>query len=144
MGINIIGGLIPIAIAFWQFTRVAVSPIFLVTAVTIAYCYFMVEVANGSTSLKKRESWTIALLVSILTICIAEPTSRMAISYAGITLGSLIGADLLHLKDLRPEQTDYGMSIGGGGSKNGIALSGLYAILTIELWQQVFSLISSS
>jgi len=104
----------------------------------------MVEVKDDGIYPRKYQVWIIALIISILTISIAEPDSRMAIAYAGITLGSLIGADLLHLKDLRLEHTDYSMSIGGAGSKDGIALSGLYAILTIELWKQVVSLISSS
>ena len=59
------------------------------------------------------------------------------------SLGSLIGADLLHLKDFRLEQTTHNsLSIGGAGFKDGIVLFGLYTLLTIEFWEQVLSLIS--
>ena len=46
----------------------------------------------------------------------------------------MLDSDILHLKDIRPEQTASGMSIGGAGSKDGIVLSELFALLTIEFF----------
>ena len=45
--------------------------------------------------------------------------------------------------NVKPEQTVGSLNIGGTGVKDGIALIGLYALLTIEFWQQVLWLISS-
>ena len=44
------------------------------------------------------------------------------------TLGVLIGADLLHLKDIRKMGTPFA-SIGGAGSFDGIFVSGIVAVL---------------
>ena len=143
-GVNVLGGLIPIAVACWQFIRVAVSPILLVTAVTTVFCYFSVKIIpNRGICIRNSRIWTIVLAISILTSWIGDRNHAIAIAYAGITLGSLIGADLLHLKDFRLEQTIYhSLSIGGAGFKDAIVLFGLYVLLTIEFWEQVSSLIS--
>ena len=73
----------------------------------------------------------------------SDRSNTAAIAYGGITLGTLIGADLLHLKDVKPEQAVSSLSIGGAGIKDGIVVSGLYVMLTIEFWQEVLVLISS-
>ncbi len=50
------------------------------------------------------------------------------VAFAGGVLGTLIGADLLHLKQI--ERTTPGvLSIGGAGVFEGIALCGLFALL---------------
>lgn len=142
--INLLGGILPVAVASFQFTRVAISPILLITAVTTIFCYFWVEVIPGNAIyLKYRQMWTIVLAISVLAICISDLSYTAAIAYGGITLGTLIGADLLHLKDVKPELAVGSLSIGGAGIQDGIVVAGLYALLMIEFWQEVLVLISS-
>lgn len=50
------------------------------------------------------------------------------IGYVAGTLGTLIGADLLHLKDVTSENTPM-MSIGGAGTFDGIFLTGIITAL---------------
>jgi uncharacterized membrane protein len=50
------------------------------------------------------------------------------IAFAGGVLGTLIGADLLHLPQIE-RMTPGILSIGGAGVFDGIALCGLFAVL---------------
>ena len=85
VGINVLGGLIPIAVAGWQFTRVAVSPIILITTFTTVFCYFSVKIipARGI-CLKNSRIWTIVFAISFLAFWIGDRNSMTAIAYAGI------------------------------------------------------------
>ena len=107
--------------AGWQFTRVAVNPLFLVIAVTTVFCYFLVEVApNHCLRIRNHRFNTIVLAISILAICISDRSYTAAFAYGGITIGNLIGADLLHLKDVRPKQAVHNLNIGGAEINDGI------------------------
>lgn len=57
-----------------------------------------------------------------------DPEHRGAVAYISGVLGVLIGADLLHLKDIRKLGTPVA-SIGGAGTFDGIFLTGIVAVL---------------
>lgn len=59
-------------------------------------------------------------------------------AYLGGVLGTLLGADLLHLSQLMYQRNarQRGIFIGGAGLMDAIFLSGLFAMLTAELLQQ--------
>lgn len=57
-----------------------------------------------------------------------DPGNAAPLAYISGTLGVLIGADLLHLKDIREMGSPFA-SIGGAGSFDGIFLTGIVAAL---------------
>jgi uncharacterized membrane protein len=57
-----------------------------------------------------------------------DPEQRAVLAYIGGTLGVLIGADLLHLRDIGKTWAPVA-SIGGAGTFDGIFLSGFIAVL---------------
>lgn len=65
-----------------------------------------------------------AAVVSILL----DPTHAAPLAYISGTLGVLIGADLLHLKDIQQLKVPFA-SIGGAGSFDGIFITGIVAVL---------------
>ena len=65
-----------------------------------------------------------AALVSFLL----DPDHAAPIAYISGTLGVLIGADLLHLKDIRRMGVPFA-AIGGAGSFDGIFITGIVAVL---------------
>ena len=65
-----------------------------------------------------------AALVSILL----DPAHAAPLAYISGTLGVLIGADLLHLKDISRLGVPFA-SIGGAGSFDGILITGIVAVL---------------
>ena len=67
-----------------------------------------------------------AALVSLLI----SPKQSAPLAYISETMGMLIGADLLHLKDIPKLGTPYA-SIGGAGTFDGIFITGIVAALLV-------------
>ncbi len=70
----------------------------------------------------------LAPLVAALVSVALDPANAAPMAFISGTLGVLIGADLLHLKDIGKMGTPFA-SIGGAGSFDGIFISGLVAVL---------------
>ncbi len=73
---------------------------------------------------------TAALLGIFLGMPSPLPQAPVIIAYLSGTLGTLIGADLLHLKDIENLGAPVA-SIGGAGTFDGIFLSGIIAVLLV-------------
>jgi uncharacterized membrane protein len=70
----------------------------------------------------------IAPVAAALIATLLDPHQRAPLSYIAGTLGVLIGADLLHLDDIRKLGKPFA-SIGGAGTFDGIYIAGLLAVL---------------
>jgi uncharacterized membrane protein len=68
------------------------------------------------------------LAAAAIAVSLGEEQTRAPLAYIGGTLGVLIGADLLRLKDIRKLGAPVA-SIGGAGSFDGIFLTGMLAVL---------------
>jgi len=67
------------------------------------------------------------LLAAAVSVAL-DPANAAPMAFISGTLGVLIGADLLHLKDIGKMGTPFA-SIGGAGSFDGIFISGIVAVL---------------
>ena len=67
-------------------------------------------------------------ILSALTAVLLAPAQAPMVAYISGTFGVLIGADLLHLRDLAALRTPV-VSIGGAGTFDGIFLTGIIAVL---------------
>ncbi len=126
VALNVGGGLIPTLLALYQFSRVSPLAILLVTGIVTAVSYYSAQVVPG---IGIQMNALVAPLTAAMTaILIAGGTAAAPIAFAGGVLGTLIGADLLHLREI--ERMSAGvLSIGGAGVFDGIALCGLFALL---------------
>lgn len=70
----------------------------------------------------------IAPITAALVATLIDPAHRAPLAYISGTLGVLIGADLLRLKDILKLGSPVA-SIGGAGTLDGVFLSGLIAVL---------------
>ncbi len=70
----------------------------------------------------------IAPVAAALIATMLDPQQRAPLAYIGGTLGVLVGADLLRLKDIRKLGVPIA-SIGGAGSFDGVFVTGLLAVL---------------
>ena len=70
----------------------------------------------------------IAPLSAALAALLIDPEHSAPLAYISGTLGVLIGADILHLKDIRNMGTPLA-SIGGAGTFDGIFITGIVAVL---------------
>ncbi|KAM3099733.1 DUF1614 domain-containing protein [Phormidesmis sp. 146-12] len=134
IGINLAGGLIPIVLALYQFHRVQPLTILIVTAIVTSISYFLVTVIPGKGIVTCRPRfWLITTIAALSAMALVSGgVDRASVAFAGGVLGTTIGADLLHLKDVRPENAGSPLSIGGAGFDDGIVQCGLCALIIAE------------
>lgn len=126
IAVNVGGCVIPVAVAIYELSHLDPAlwaTTLVVAAVNVAVCYALARPVPGV-------GITIpglvpALVAAILALLFAHADASPVAFVAGVA-GPLIGADLLHLKDVA--RTATGMaSIGGAGTFDGIVLSGVIA-----------------
>ncbi len=140
IAVNLGGCVIPVGLAVWEVTRIARlggSPLLamlFVSAVNIIVCYRAARPIHG---LGITLPGFIAPAVAIAGTCILLYSDEFAVVRAPVAfvagiVGPLIGADLLHLKDISHVNTGM-LSIGGAGTFDGIVLSGVAAAFVCGL-----------
>ncbi len=129
LAVNLGGCLIPVGVAVYEIIYlVAVDPrllgaVGLASAINVVVCYFLARpVAGVGIALP---SLVPALVAASLALLLVPDQAPPAAFVAGIA-GPLVGADLLHLKDVEKIASGV-VSIGGAGTFDGIVLSGIIA-----------------
>lgn len=125
VAVNVGGGVIPVALALYQFSQGNALAILLVTAIVTVVSYYAARVVPG---IGIQMSPLLAPLTAALSAMLIASSHAAPVAFAGGILGTLIGADLLHLKDIQSMSSGV-LSIGGAGVFDGIALCGLFALL---------------
>ena len=125
VALNVGGGLIPVLLALYQLTRGHVLPILITTAVVTLVSYYAAQVVPG---IGIRMNAMVAPLTAVVCAWVLGGMAAPSVAFAGGILGTLIGADLLHLKEIE-HLSSGNLSIGGAGVLDGIALCGLFALL---------------
>lgn len=125
VALNVGGGLIPALLALYQFTRSNALAIALVMVIVTVVSYYASQVVPG---IGIQMNPLIAPLTAALSAVLLAGGQASPVAFAGGVLGTLIGADVLHLPEI--ERMSPGvLSIGGAGVFDGIALCGLLALL---------------
>jgi uncharacterized membrane protein len=125
VALNVGGGLIPVLLALYQFTQGNAVAIVLVTGIVTVVSYLAARVVPG---IGIQMNPLLAPLTAAVSAMLIVPSHAAPVAFAGGVLGTVIGADLLHLKDLQAMSAGV-LSIGGAGVFDGIALCGLFALL---------------
>ncbi|PLZ96418.1 hypothetical protein CEN45_03005 [Fischerella thermalis CCMEE 5198] len=125
IALNVGGGLIPVLLALYQFTQGNTLAILSVTAIVTAVSYYAARVVPG---IGIQMNPLLAPLTAAVSAMLIASSHAAPVAFAGGILGTLIGADLLHLKDIVAKSSGV-LSIGGAGVFDGIALCGLFALL---------------
>ena len=126
VALNIGGGLIPVLLALYQFRHANPLAIVLVTAIVTIVSYYAARVVPGIGI--QMNPLLAPLTAAIASAFITRGIHAAPVAFAGGVLGTLIGADILHLKEIQ-RMTPGVLSIGGAGVFDGIALCGLFALL---------------
>lgn len=137
IAVNLGGCVIPVLLATVQALRLmqvgegAWLTALLVSGVSIAVCWRTARPMEGIGILMPG---FIPPLVSVLTTWLLLPNApaaqRVATAFIAGVAGPVIGADLLHLRDMARTPVAM-MSIGGAGTFDGIVLSGILAVLLV-------------
>ena len=125
VALNVGGGLIPVLLALYQISRGNLLAITLVTTIVSVVGYFAARIVPG---IGIQMNPLLAPLTAVISAMIVAPHAGAPVAFAGGILGTVIGADLLHLKDIQL-MSEGVLSIGGAGVFDGIALCGLFALL---------------
>ena len=129
IAVNFGGCVIPTGIALYELFHIvdagvpALSAVLVAGVVNIAVCYFVARPVPGVGILMPG---LLPAAVAATLALILAPGDAAPVAYVAGVAGPLIGADLLHLKEI--EQSAVGVaSIGGAGTFDGIVLSGIVA-----------------
>ncbi|HWP57999.1 MAG TPA: DUF1614 domain-containing protein [Candidatus Acidoferrales bacterium] len=131
IAINVGGCMIPCMLALYQIARIvqegwyAAVVLLAVTALSIAVCFRIARPVQGiGIAMPALIPPLLAAVPSVLLM----PDFAPPIAFVAGVLGPLIGADLLHLSEVKRLATGVA-SIGGAGTFDGIVLSGLFAAI---------------
>ena len=131
IAINVGGCVVPCILALYQFARVlnqgpyALLVLLVVSLVSVMVCY---RIARPVAGIGIAMPAFIPPLLAAIPSVLLMPDFAPPIAFVAGVLGPLIGADLLHLPEIKNVATGMA-SIGGAGTFDGIVLSGLIAAL---------------
>lgn len=129
IAINVGGCLIPVALAVYEAAHLMAAgrqPFFgMLVAISIntAVCYWMAQPIEG---IGIAMPGLLPPLIAAISALFLVPDQAAPVAFVAGVLGPLIGADLLHLRDIEKMTTGIA-SIGGAGTFDGIVLSGIVA-----------------
>jgi len=127
IAINAGGGLIPVLFSLYLIGRGGLSLPMLGSAVGIVALVSHL-VSRPLPGIGIGMPIFVAPLAAALTALLLDPEHSAPLAYISGTLGVLIGADLLRLKDIRRMGTPVA-AIGGAGTFDGIFMTGIVAVL---------------
>jgi uncharacterized membrane protein len=124
---NVGGGLIPIAFCIYliRFSEIALLPVLQSVFFVTLISYFASRPIKG---LGIGMPILIAPFCAALIAMLLDPEMSAPLAYISGTLGVLIGADLLRLKDIRKMNSPIA-AIGGAGTFDGVFITGIVAVL---------------
>jgi uncharacterized membrane protein len=127
IAINVGGCIIPVAVSLYLLVHHGLSALTTLLAIaivsTVSYRFSRLIPGIGIGM-----PVFLAPLVSALAGLLLDPAHSAPLAYIGGTLGVLIGADLLHLRDISASQVRVA-SVGGAGTFDGIFITGIVAAL---------------
>ncbi|UCC56640.1 MAG: DUF1614 domain-containing protein [Gammaproteobacteria bacterium] len=127
LAVNVGGCIIPLGLCLNLLARQLVNPLDLLPALLIvaAVSYLFSRPIPG---IGIGMPVFIAPLVAVITALLLEPANAAPLAFSSGVLGVLLGADILHLRDIRKMGVRIA-SIGGAGTFDGVFLTGIIAVL---------------
>ena len=127
IAVNVGGCLIPLTFTTYLFTHtpIGIGPALTAVAGVAAVSHFISRPIPG---IGIGMPIFVAPLAAAALALLIDPAARAPLAYIGGTLGVLIGADLLRLRDIRNMGVPIA-AIGGAGTFDGIFITGIVAVL---------------
>jgi uncharacterized membrane protein len=129
IAINFGGCVIPTGLALYELLQLsaqdttALLAVLVAGVVNISVCYFLARPVEGVGILLP--GLVPAAVAAVMAVILA-PSEAAPVAYIAGVAGPLIGADLLHLREIEQSATGIA-SIGGAGTFDGLVLSGIVA-----------------
>jgi uncharacterized membrane protein len=129
IAVNVGGCLIPVALAIYETAHLLtaglrpISGLLLAIFINTTVCYWLAKPIEG---IGIAMPGLFPALLAAVSALFFVPDQAPPVAFVAGVLGPLIGADLLHLRDIEKIATGIA-SIGGAGTFDGIVLSGIVA-----------------
>jgi uncharacterized membrane protein len=129
IAVNVGGCLIPVGLAVYETAHLMaagwqpLSGLLLAIFINLVVCYWTAKPVEG---IGIAMPGLLPPLLAALSALLLVPDQAPPVAFVAGVLGPLIGADLLHLRDIEKIATGIA-SIGGAGTFDGIVLSGIVA-----------------
>lgn len=127
--VNVGGAVVPVAFSLYLIVHNPLNPFYIaiaVAAVSVISRKFSFQIPGIGIGIPM----LLAPIAAALIATILDPLQRASLAYVAGTLGVLIGADLVGIKDVRKQGATFAI-IGGAGTFDGVFLTGLVAVLLV-------------
>ena len=126
IALNLGGAILPGLLSLYLLSGTNLSPVLLATIVTTAFSYYLSKPVKGIGIVIP--AFLPAIIAAIAALLFAEKGSAPAVAYISGVMGTLIGADLLRLRQIKRFGVSF-LSIGGAGVFDGIFIVGIMSVL---------------
>lgn len=126
IALNLGGAILPGLLCLYLLFRVNISSAIMATIVTTIFSYFLSRPVKGVGIVIP--AFIPPIIAATTALLFAERESAPAVAYISGVLGTLIGADLLRVHQIKRFGLSF-LSIGGAGVFDGIFIVGIIAVL---------------
>lgn len=125
IAINLGGAILPTILSLYLLTRVPIDTALLATALMSAAAFFLSKPVKGVGVMMP--AFVPPFIAAVIALLLSREHAPQ-IAYISGAMGTLIGADIIRLPQIRKLEAPF-MSIGGAGVFDGIFLVGLVSVL---------------
>lgn len=127
LAVNLGGAVVPVLLSLHLMLKWGIffEPM-LATLAVASVCYFLARPVPGIGI--ALPLFVAPLMAALVALIFGSGDNAPIVAYIAGTMGTLLGADILHLKDIPKIQAPL-ISIGGAGTFDGIFLTGIIAVL---------------
>jgi len=126
ISINLGGAILPGLLSLYLMQRVNISTVFLATTITTICSYYLSKPVKGVGIVIP--AFIPPIIAAVSAIVLAREGNAPAVAYISGVLGTLIGADILRLHQVKKLNIQF-LSIGGAGVFDGIFIVGIISVL---------------
>jgi uncharacterized membrane protein len=126
ISLNLGGAILPGLLCLYLLIKVNLSSAILATSVTTVFSYYLSKPVRGVGIILP--AFIPPIIAAVAALVFADRESAPAVAYISGVMGTLIGADLLRLHQIKKLGLSF-LSIGGAGVFDGIFIVGIISVL---------------
>jgi uncharacterized membrane protein len=126
ISLNLGGAILPGLLCLYLLSKAPTSAVVLATTVTTAFSYYLSKPVRGVGIMIP--AFIPPIIAAVAALVFAGKENAPAVAYISGVLGTLIGADILRLNQLKHSGISF-LSIGGAGVFDGIFIVGIISVL---------------
>ena len=126
IALNLGGAVLPGLLSLYLFSKVNIGAVFLATTVTSIFSYYLSKPVKGVGIVIP--AFIPPIIAAIAALVFSEKEFAPPVAYISGVMGTLIGADLLRLHQIKRFGVSF-LSIGGAGVFDGIFIVGIISVL---------------